>query len=399
MLGSINTLLLGVMLLCSNAISAQQPSAPLFVGHPERIRALDSLIEHAEDLALQKKDYKQNLELAINAGCKSDSLITSVAIHFFTHLAYGNHAINLQYEGVRFKPTLYNIPALVNDYVAHKSLNKLVAYFTSSSKEIGGILSTLKLYRDSAKKYSAKIELLEKAASDYRWLHAIKQENRIILVNIPSAQLRTYDHGKLILYMKVVVGKFATQTNTLSAPIDKITINPYWMVPKSIATKEMLPKIIKDINYFESNHLQLLNSNYRVIKPSTINWENYSEENFPFTIRQGTGCDNSLGLLKVEFDSPFGIYLHDTPEKGLFANTNRFYSHGCMRMEKPIDMGKWLLQNNAKAIDTIDFNKCYKDPSPKSIPVTLSTKIIVWYSLVDFDNNGNLKFYKNVYEK
>ena len=399
MLRSINTLLLSVMLLCSNTISAQQPFVPLFVGHPERIKSLDSLIEHAEDLALHKKDYKQNLEIAVNAGSKSDSLITSVAIHFITHLAYGNHAINLQYEGVRFKPTFYNVPALVNDYVAHKSLNKLVAYFTSSSKEIGNILSTLKLYRDSAKKYSTKIELLEKAASDYRWLNAIKQENRIILVNIPSAQLRAYDHGKLILNMKVVVGKFATQTNTLSAPIDKITINPYWMVPKSIATKEMLPKIIKDISYFETNHLQVLNTNYKIIKPNTVNWENYSEENFPFTIRQGTGCDNSLGLLKVEFDSPFGIYLHDTPEKGLFANTNRFYSHGCMRMEKPIDMGRWLLQNNAKAIDTIDFNKCYKDPSPKSIPVTLSTQIIVWYSLVDFDNNGKLKFYKNIYEK
>jgi hypothetical protein len=399
MIGSIKTTLLGVLFFVGTIVKAQLAPTTLFVGHSDRIKTLDSLINNAESLALNKNDYKQSLEFALKAGIKSDSLITNVAIHFFTHLAYGNHSISLQYEGVRFKPTTFNVTALVNDYVAHRSLNKLAVYLTNTSKEVPSILSLLQVYKDSSKKYSAKIVLLKKAASDYRWLNAIKQENRIILVNIPSAQLRAYDHGKQILNMKVIVGKFATPTNTLSSPVDRITINPYWMVPKSIATKEMLPKIIKDINYLASNHLQLLNSNYKIINPSTINWGNYSEENFPFTIRQGTGCDNSLGLLKVEFDSPFGIYLHDTPEKGLFANTNRFYSHGCMRMEKPIDMGKWLLQNNAKAIDTIDFKQCYKDPSPKSIPVTLSTQIIVWYSLVDFDYNGKLKFYKNIYEK
>ena len=399
MITSTKTKLLLLLLLFCISSNAQVPKQPLFAGHPDRIKTLDSLIENAASLALNKADYKHSLELAINAGTKSDSMITAVAVHFFSHLAYGNQPINLQYEGVRFKPTIYNVPALVNDYVAHKSLNKLVGYFTNASKQVASILASLKTYRDSTKKYGSKIELLEKAASDYRWLNAIMQENRIILVNIPSTQLRAYDFGKQVLNMKVIVGKLSTPTSTLSSPINKITINPYWMVPKSIATKEMLPKIIQDISYLETYHLQVLNTNYKVVNPNTINWESYSEENFPFTIRQGTGCDNSLGVLKVEFDSPFGIYLHDTPEKALFANANRFYSHGCMRMEKPIEMGKWLLQNNTKAIDTIDFNKCYKDPAPKSIPVTLSTKLIVWYSLVDFDNNGNLKFYKNIYEK
>ncbi len=389
---------MGMMFLFQHA-NAQTTQATLFVGHPDRIKTLDSLIENAHTLALNKNDYQIAFRNAIQAGPQSDSLLIQVAVHFFSHLAYGKHSIGLQYEGVRFKMNAYNVPALVNEYAAHKSLSKLVTYFSNSAKEVNTILATLKGLRDSTKQINAKIELLTKAANDYRWLNAVKQENRIILVNIPSAQLRAYDHGKQVLNMKVIVGKFATQTNTLSSPIDKITINPYWTVPKSIAIKEMLPKIKKSINYFEENHLQLLNSNYRVIQPSSINWESYSEAYFPFTIRQGTGCDNSLGLLKVEFDSPFGIYLHDTPEKALFGNANRFYSHGCMRMEKPIDMGKWLLQNNPKALDTIDFNKCYKDPAPKSIPVTLSTQVIVWYSLVDFDNNGNLKFYKNIYEK
>lgn len=387
------------MLCAIQGVNAQAVSNYTFVGHSDRIKTLDSLIKKSENLALNKNEYKHAFDIALNAGTKSDSLLLKVAIHFFHDLAYGNQAPALKYVGVDFKLNAYNIPFLVNDYANHKTLTQLVQYFNNTNKEVATILKTLKTYCDSSKQIPSKIEQLKKAANDYRWLNAIKQDNRIILVNIPSTQLRAFDHNKTVLTMKVIVGKQSTQTNTLSSPIDKITINPYWMVPKSIATKEMLPKILKDRSYFEQNNLQVLNANYKLVAPNKIIWENYSEDNFPFTIRQGTGCDNSLGLLKVEFDSPFGIYLHDTPEKGLFANNSRFYSHGCMRMEKPIDMGKWLLENNAKAIDTIDFNKCYKDPAPKSIPVTLSTKIIVWYSLVDFDNNGNLKFYKNIYDK
>jgi hypothetical protein len=399
MIRYINRVLITALFFSILTTNAQTRTNSLFVGHIDRIKTLDSLIQQAESLALKKVDYAPAFTIAMNAGPMQDSLLTLVAIHFFNHLAYGNHAPKLQYEGVRFKMNAFNVPEMVNDYASHKSLGKLVTYFSKSSFEVAMILKTLKVYQDSTKKVAAKMDLLVKAANDYRWLNAIKQENRIILVNIPSAQLRTFDHNKMVLSMRVILGKLATPTNTLSSPVDKITINPYWMVPKSIATKEMLPKIKKDKNYFEDNHLQVLNTNYKVVAPNKINWENYSEENFPYTIRQGTGCDNSLGLLKVEFDSPFGIYLHDTPEKSLFGNTNRFYSHGCMRMEKPIEMGKWLTKDNPKAMDTINFNKCYKDPSPKSIPITLSTQLIVWYSLVDFDNNGNLKFYKNVYEK
>ena len=114
-------------------------------------------------------------------------------------------------------------------------------------------------------------------------------------------------------------------------------------------------------------------------------------------MRQGTGFDNSLGLLKIEFDSPSAIYLHDTPEKDLFTNANRFYSHGCIRMEKPIDIGKWLLQNNRIAIDTFDFNQPEKYNKPRPIPVTIPTQVLIWYSLIDFDKKGALKFYKNIY--
>jgi murein L,D-transpeptidase YcbB/YkuD len=136
-----------------------------------------------------------------------------------------------------------------------------------------------------------------------------------------------------------------------------------------------------------------------VLNPHQINWTSIDFENFPYIIRQATGCENALGILKLEFDNPFSMYLHDTPEKQLFTNKNRFLSHGCMRMEKPVDMGRLLLSNNLNAIDTLDLTKCELNLKPIFLPVTLKTPLVVWYSQVDFDSNNNLMIYKNVYNR
>jgi len=202
-----------------------------------------------------------------------------------------------------------------------------------------------------------------------------------------------------LLAMKLVLGKARTPSKTFSTLIQKITINPYWVVPSSIAINEMLPKLKRDNGYIDRNHLQVLNSNYKVINAGNINWDSYDASNFPFTIRQSTGCDNSLGIIKLEFDSPFGVYLHDTPEKSLFSYNSRFYSHGCMRMEKPIEMAKLLMQKNSLALDTIDLEACAKRPDPITITVPEQMPLIVWYNLIDFDDTGAVKFYKDVYHQ
>ena len=369
----------------------------LFVGYPNRIKQLDSLIQNASNLALNPADYQQEYKTAFEPNQNTDSLLSSVAIRFFTHLAYGNNPPKLEYNGGKFKMNAFDVPKLVKTYVERDAMNALVQYFTKSSKEVALILDSLKMNQRKAKPNLEKIQILQKAANEYRWLSAIRKTNRFILVNIPSAQLKAYDSNKLILSMRVIVGKAKTQTNTLSSQINKVVLNPYWMVPKSIIQNEMFDKFKEDKTYFTKNGFTVINSDYVNVDPLTIDIKKYSKENFPFIVRQGTGLDNSLGLLKIEFDSPSAIYLHDTPEKDLFTNTNRFYSHGCIRMEKPIDVGKWLLQNNRIAIDTFDFKQPEKYNKPRPISVTITTQVLIWYSLIDFDKRGALKFYKNIY--
>jgi hypothetical protein len=406
------TIILSILLLGNIKSIAQVDNNPkplLFIGHPSRITSLDSLIKNATSLALNSNDYQYHLKqnsamdslgaTAVNNQFINDSIITSVANHFFNDLAYGNRIPALDYNGVKFKFNVNEVPLMVQKYVELESINELVKYYLKKYKEVSIILDTLKYYQSNNTTQFNKIKILQKAANDFRWLNAIKKSNKFILVNIPSAQLKAYDSNKLIMAMRVIVGKSSTPTNTLSSSINRLILNPYWMVPKSIIKNEMFDKYKADKDYFFKNGFTLINEKYKTVDPCNIDISKYSKDYFPFIVRQGTGLDNSLGLLKIEFDSPSSIYLHDTPQKELFKNAKRFYSHGCIRMERPIEIGNWLLQNNRIAIDTFDFKQPSKYTTPRPIPVTISTQVIIWYSLIDFDNKGALKFYQNVYNK
>jgi murein L,D-transpeptidase YcbB/YkuD len=391
---------------------SQIPSQPIifqWISQPKSIKILDSLILHSDALALNASDYntvaiKKMIVNPQNILNYKDSLtaelsIQKIAIHFFNDLAYGNKPPSLDYRGAKFEMIAYNVPALIKIYLQKNQLSQLVQVFNQNSMEIKKIMDSLHALQKATNKNQAKIKLLKKAANDYRWLNAVRSQQRIVLVNIPSAQLKVYEGSAVTLQMKIILGKVSTPTKTLSTYINQVTINPYWTVPKSIIVNEMLPKIQKDIQYLSNNRLSVLNESYKVLDPYQVNWDTIDLENFPYIIRQATGCENALGILKLEFDNPFSMYLHDTPEKQLFKNKNRFLSHGCMRMEKPIEMGRLLLDNNLKAIDTLDLTKCDLNLKPIFLPVTIKTPLIVWYSQVDFDSNNNLMFYKNVYNR
>lgn len=391
------------------AQTVQDNSIFQWVGSMNKVIQLDSLIQHSSSSALNHTDYntislKKHIQQGGRLNSYKDSLATELAIqrvatHFFNDLAYGNRPPALDYRGAKFNMTAFNIPSLIKAYNKNNNLKTLVTYLNQQSVEVKIILDTLNKLRLSASKNQNKIKILITAANNYRWLNAIRQNQRIVIVNIPSAQLKVYDGNKINFQMKLILGKASTPTKTLSTYIHQVTINPYWTVPNSIIIKEMIPKIKSDENYLSRNHLEVLNNNYNPINPSKIDWFTIDTIHFPYVIRQSTGCENSLGILKLEFENPFAIYLHDTPEKELFKLKTRFFSHGCMRMENPIGLGRLLLEDNLKAIDSIDLTKCYLNPKPIYIPIANKTPLVVWYNQVDFDSNNNLLFYKNVYNR
>ena len=243
-----------------------------------------------------------------------------------------------------------------------------------------------------------RIEQIKESLNCWRWTGRLK-EQEFILVNIPAARLQIVNRDSVRdMSMRVIVGKTETQTPSFTAYITRVITYPYWTVPFSISINEMLPKIIKRVEYLEDNSLQVLNGKGQVIDPKTVNWRKLSKKYFPYTIRQGTGCDNALGLLKFDLNSPFSIYLHDTNRRDLFAKSNRFMSHGCVRVEKPMELAHYLLEDDVDSLITNRLDSCVKDQKPEEFPLKKKFPVLLLYMVADVDENGNLKFYKDIYE-
>jgi murein L,D-transpeptidase YcbB/YkuD len=238
---------------------------------------------------------------------------------------------------------------------------------------------------------------IKESLNYWRWTGRLK-EKEFILVNIPAARLQIVrEDSTKDVSMKVIVGKTATKTPQFTAYISKVITYPYWTVPISIATKEMLPKIRRRISYLEDNNLQVINSKGIEVDPKTVGWERFSEKYFPYTLRQSTGCDNSLGVLKFDLNSPYSIYLHDTNNRNLFGKKERFLSHGCVRLEKPMVLAEYVLREGLDTSSVSKLNACMKEQQPKDFILKKRFPVLIFYMTTDVDENGNLKFYNDVY--
>lgn len=242
-----------------------------------------------------------------------------------------------------------------------------------------------------------RIRRLRLSLDYYRWLHTISSHEPVIVVNICAASLTVYESDTARLSMRMIVGKPATPTPTLTSRVTDIVFYPYWNVPRNIAVNEMLPSIRRSRQYIDANNLQVLDKNGRILDPAAINWAGLNAANFPYRLRQSTGCDNALGILKVEFYNPFSVYLHDTPVKSLFMLNKRYFSHGCMRMEQPVDLVRLLLNNQWPA--SLDTSVCLEDQKPVIIPAAVRMPVIVTYNPAGLDSHGNVVFYEDVYKK
>jgi L,D-transpeptidase YcbB len=151
--------------------------------------------------------------------------------------------------------------------------------------------------------------------------------------------------------------------------------------------------------YINTGNYQVLNHAGKIVNTYSVNWKDLSSSNFPYTLRQSTGCDNALGLLKLDFNNPFSVYMHDTNSKNLFKYNRRYFSHGCMRMEKPMALGHLILKNNHIAIDTLEQKGCLRNQSPTTVHADDPMPLIVWYNPAGTDSTGRVLFYADIYKK
>jgi len=240
---------------------------------------------------------------------------------------------------------------------------------------------------------SDKVHQLSIALNIYRWIHHYSFP-RCIVVNIASATLCYFVQDTVRLRMKVVVGKPSTRTPRFAAWCDRVILYPYWNVPRKIAVSEFLPMFKRLPSLVDAMNIQLLDNRGKVVDPASIDWKRWNRDNFPYSMRQSTGCDNALGVIKFNLTSPYDVYMHDTNLRSAFRSAYRYYSHGCIRLEKPFELGAALLGDK---LDTTFLTAGLKDQQPSILNLDKPVPVFVVYLTADVDMDGKLSFNRDIY--
>lgn len=250
-----------------------------------------------------------------------------------------------------------------------------------------------------------------------RWKNKPTQD-KYVLVNIADFNLDVMDKGKSILNMKVCVGEgrnkdfsatlkeydesvlnkdrpFSRETPQLNSMIHSVQVNPIWNIPESIATNEITKYAAKDRFYLSSKNIDVYQNGKLIEDPETIDFS-APDAGKKYTFKQRPGDDNSLGKIKFLFKNDEAVYLHDTPAKAAFNLQMRAVSHGCVRVEKPLELAKALFGTGEK-FNTIDTQMKSEKPEAKDIVLKPQVPVYLSYFTVWSDSAGKLQFRKDVY--
>ena len=167
--------------------------------------------------------------------------------------------------------------------------------------------------------------------------------SRFVMVNIPAASVEAVENGVVVQRHTAVVGKVERPSPIVNSKITEINFHPYWTVPASIIKKDLIPLMQKDPTYLATWKIRIFDKKGQEVQPEQIDWQTDDATNYMF--KQDPGDENSLGIVKINFPSPEGVYMHDTPHKGTFNDDYRFDSSGCVRIQNVRELIVWLLRD------------------------------------------------------
>lgn len=222
---------------------------------------------------------------------------------------------------------------------------------------------------------------------------------RFVRVNIAAFAMDLVEEGKTVLTMRVVAGRPYRRTPVFVSRIESVVLNPTWTVPPSIAATDILRHIRSDPGYLTRHHFTVFSSwaaDAKTLDPAAINWSKLGPGRFPYRLRQASGPDNALGRYKFVFPNDFGVYLHDTPARELFARDQRAFSSGCVRLENARALAERLLAEDAgwspealsEAVDT---------GRRQSLPLARPVPIMVLYGTAWVGADGSVQFRPDIY--
>jgi murein L,D-transpeptidase YcbB/YkuD len=265
-----------------------------------------------------------------------------------------------------------------------------------------------------------RIEQLRLNMERWRWLPRDLGDS-YMLVNLAGFDLTLVQPDQPPLRMRVINGRPDRTSPALASRISRLLLNPTWTVPRRIAVEEMLPQLKRDPLALQDKNIQVLqrlDGELVPVDPTTVDWHSLNKNNFPFLLRQTPGPHNSLGRIKFVMPNPYDVYIHDTPAKGLFSNTVRTFSHGCIRVEHALYLAARLLGKPPQAAlpgDNLPWDAVAAEPAlhateqwlqqqidlgeTENVRLPASLPVYLVYLTAWVDDGGELQFRNDVYRR
>jgi murein L,D-transpeptidase YcbB/YkuD len=245
---------------------------------------------------------------------------------------------------------------------------------------------------------SRRIVQLQLTLERWRWLPG-DLPHRLLVINVPEFQLRAIDDHRASLTMRVVVGKTFPehQTPVFQDQLEYLIFRPYWNVPRNITRKELIPAMRKSAGYLAKHQYEVVNRGSDLVQANPGQSSFFERlRSGELQIRQKPGPTNALGPIKFVFPNNYDVYLHGTPEQGLFSRYRRAFSHGCIRIEDPAALAAWVLRDDpiwtqSRIQDAMSATTSLRVDLPRPIPV------LVLYSTALVDEEGDVHFFEDTY--
>ena len=220
--------------------------------------------------------------------------------------------------------------------------------------------------------------------------------DRHVAMNIPAAAVETVENGRIVTHHIAGVGKIDRQSPIMQAKALAINFNPFWTVPASIIRKDLIPKMQKDPNYLTENKIRIYDRKGQELQPSQVDWNSMEATNYMF--RQDPGGDiNSLGFVRIDIANKHGVYMHDTPSKGIFGDDYRFVSSGCVRVQNVRDFVAWLLRAQG-GWDRDRIDEAIRSGERATVPLKPHVPVY-WVYVTAWANGGVVQFRDDVYRR
>jgi len=242
-----------------------------------------------------------------------------------------------------------------------------------------------------------RIRQIELNLERWRWLPK-DFGDRHIVVNSADFLLTVMEGDEPVLSMPVVVGTAYRKTPVFSARMNHLIFAPYWTVPPTILREDKLPRIKADPSYVEKQHFEIVRGseeNPTIVDPWSISWQRVTATTFPGMLRQKPGPWNPLGRIKFMFPNSFDVYLHDTPDKHLFSRDARTFSSGCIRIQRPVELAVYLLEQQGWSRERILAAMARNEPLRVNLARSIPVHILYWTAWLD--QEGVLQFRDDIY--